>query len=79
MGKTEWTCAQFSNPLYVTSRDGLRAFMPRVHDGIVIDKMEFQDWKVTDCESLTDWTKPAAVSCRYGCAHIPKNTPNKIM
>lgn len=79
MGKTEWACAQFSNPLYITSRDGLRGFLPRVHDGIVIDKMEFNDWKVTDCESLTDWTKPAEVTCRYGCARIPKNTPKIIV
>ena len=54
LGKTGWACAQFSNPVYVTSRDGLRAFIPSWYDGIVVDKMEFQDWKVTDCESLTD-------------------------
>ena len=79
LGKTEWACAQFSNPLYITPRDGLRAFLPLFHDGIVIDKMEFQDWKVTDCEGLTDWTQPAEVSCRYGCAKIPKNTPKIIV
>ena len=79
LGKTDWACAQFSNPLYITSRDGLRAFLPLFHDGIVLDKMEFQDWKVTDCESLTDWTQPAEVSCRYGCAKIPKHTPKIIV
>ena len=79
LGKTEWACAQFENPLYVTSRDGLRAFRPHVHDGIVIDKMVFKAWTVTDCESLTDWTKPASVTCRYGDAQIPKNTPKIIV
>ena len=79
LGKTEWACAQFDNPLLVTSRDTLRDFRPGVHDGIVIDKMLFKDWSVTDAEALTDWTQPAQIKCRYGVAKIPKRTPKIIV
>jgi hypothetical protein len=79
LGKTEWACAQFSNPLYVTSRDQLRGFRPHIHDGIVTDKMLFNEWSVVECESLTDWTQPAAISCRYGIATIPKHTPKIVV
>ena len=74
LGKTEWACAQFKNPLLVTSRDSLRGYCARVHDGIVLDKMDFRNWSVTDCEALTDWMQPATVPCRYGDARIPKHT-----
>ena len=74
LGKTEWACAQFDNPLLVTTRDGLRGFKPGVHDGIVLDKMLFNDWTVTDAEALTDWTQPAQIKCRYHFANIPKRT-----
>ena len=66
LGKTEWACAQFDNPLYVASKDALRGFIPNFHDGIVIDKMLFKGWSVTDCESLTDYTQPATFPVRYG-------------
>ena len=74
LGKTEWACAQFSNPLYVTARDVLKSFVPNFHDGIILDKMKFTDWSVTDAESLTDFTQPAQIRVRYGLALIPKNT-----
>ena len=74
LGKTEWACAQFENPLLVTTRDALRDFIPNYHDGIVLDKMLFNDWTVTDCESLTDYTQPATIKVRYGNAKIPKRT-----
>lgn len=79
LGKTEWACAQFDNPLLVTSRDTLKDFRPGLHDGIVIDKMVFNDWTVTDAEALTDWTQPAQIKCRYGVAKIPKRTPKIIV
>ena len=79
LGKTEWACAQFSNPLYVTTRDGLRGFRSGCHDGIVIDKMLFTQWSVLDCEALTDWTQPAQISCRYGDAKIPKHTAKIVV
>jgi hypothetical protein len=79
LGKTEWACAQFDNPLYVTTRDALRGFVPNFHDGIVIDKMLFNQWTVTDCESLTDYTQPATVSVRHGDAKIPKRTRKIIV
>ena len=74
LGKTEWACAQFDNPHLVTTREGLKGFRPEVHDGIVFDKMEFKDWTVTDCESLTDFTQPAQVRVLYGFVKIPKRT-----
>ena len=74
LGKTEWALAQFDNPLLVTSRDSLRSFVPNFHDGIVLDKMVFDDWVVTDCESLTDFTQPAEIKVRYSVARIPKFT-----
>lgn len=79
LGKTEWACAQFDNPLYVTSRDTLREFRPELHDGIVLDKMLFCDWDVEDAEQLTDWTQPAQIKCRYGLAKIPKRTPKIVV
>lgn len=79
LGKTEWACAQFHNPLLVTSRDTLKEFRAGIHDGIVLDKMLFTDWTVTDAESLTDWTQPAQVRCRYGVAKIPKRTPKIVV
>ena len=79
LGKTEWACAQFTNPLYCTTRDALRGFIPNYHDGIVIDKMLFNHWTVTDCESLTDYTQPATVSVRHGDAKIPKRTRKIIV
>ena len=79
LGKTEWACAQFENPHLVTSRDALLDFRPNYHDGIVIDKMVFNDWTVTDCEALTDWTQPARVKCRYGDAKIPKHVPKIVV
>ena len=79
LGKTEWACAQFDNPLYITSRDTLKEFRAGVHDGLVLDKMLFHDWTVTDAESLTDWTQPAQIKCRYGVARIPKHTPKIVV
>lgn len=79
LGKTEWACAQFDNPLFVTSKDALRGFIPNFHDGIVIDKMLFNQWSVTDCESLTDYTQPASFPVRYGDAKIPKGTRKIIV
>lgn len=79
LGKTEWACAQFDNPLLVTSRDALREFRAGVHDGIVIDKMVFNDWTVTDAEALTDWTQPAQIKVLYGIAKIPKHTVKIIV
>ena len=74
LGKTEWALAQFSNPILVTTRDALGDFDPRIHDGIVFDKMRFNEWTVEDCESLTDYTQPAAVKLRYRLVKIPKKT-----
>ena len=79
LGKTEWACAQFDNPLLVTSRDVLCDFLPGIHDGIVLDKMLFNDWTVVDCEALTDYTQPAAIKCRYKPARIPKRTPKIVV
>ena len=79
LGKTEWALAQFENPLLVTTRDALRSFIPNFHDGIVMDKMLFNSWSVTDCEALTDYTQPATISCRYGDAKIPKRTRKIIV
>ena len=45
----------------------------------VIDKMLFNQWTVTDCESLTDYTQPATVSVRHGDAKIPKRTRKIIV
>ena len=79
LGKTEWACAQFDNPLYVTTRDGLRGFRPEIHDGIVLDKMLFTDWSVTDAEALTDYTQDAQIKCRYAFAAIPKRTTKIVV
>ena len=75
LGKTEWACAQFDNPLYVTERNQLRDFRTGWHDGIVIDKILPRDvFTLYECESLTDFTQPAAIKCLYGIACIPKRT-----
>ena len=79
LGKTEWACAQFDNPCYTTSRQGLKDFKPHFHDGIVIDKMVFDDWTVTDCEALTDYTQPAQIKVLYGIVKIPKHTKKIIV
>ena len=79
LGKTEWACAQFENPLFITTRDGLRDFIPNFHDGIVLDKMLFKDWSVTDCEALTDFTQPATIKCLYKVVKIPKRTRKIIV
>jgi len=74
LGKTEWACAQFENPLLVTTRDTLKAFKPGFHDGIVLDKMRFNDWTVTDAEQLTEYHQPVQIKVLYGKADIPKRT-----
>ena len=79
LGKTEWACVQFNNPLLVTARDTLREFRAGVHDGIVLDKMLYKDWTVTDCEALTDYTQDAQIRCRYALARIPKRTPKIVV
>ena len=79
LGKTEWACAQFDNPLLVTARDVLREFKRGVHDGIVLDKMLFTDWTVTDAEQLTEYCQDVQLKCRYGLARIPKRTPKIVV
>jgi len=79
LGKTEWALAQFDEPLLVTNRDTLKKFRPNFHDGIVIDKMLFNDWSVLDCEALTDYTQPAQIRVMYGVAEIPKRTRKIIV
>ena len=79
MGKTEWACAQFDNPLLVTARDVLREFRAGIHDGIVLDKMLFTDWTVTDAEQLTEYHQDVQLKCRYGLARIPKRTPKIVV
>ena len=79
LGKTEWACAQFDNPLLVTSRDVLRDFKRDHHDGIVLDKMLFTDWTVTDAEQLTEYYQDVQIKCRYGLARIPKRTPKIVV
>ena len=74
LGKTEWACAQFENPLFITDRHGLKDFIPNFHDGIVLDKMLFKDWSVTECEALTDFTQPATIKVLYKIVKIPKRT-----
>ena len=79
LGKTEWACAQFDNPLLVTSRDVLKEFRPGFHDGIVLDKMLFRDWAVCDAEQLTEYNQDVRLKCRYGTARIPKRTPKIVV
>lgn len=74
LGKTEWACAQFENPLLVTTRDKLKSFKAGFHDGIVLDKIIFNDWSVTDAEQLTEYCQPVQIKVRYGIAEIPKYT-----
>ena len=79
LGKSEWASSQFENPLVVTSRDMLRKFRPNFHDGIVVDKMTFKDWLVTDAESLLEYFQGVQITCRYGIAVIPKRTAKIII
>ena len=79
LGKSEWACSQFDNPLLVTSRDMLRKFRPKVHDGIVLDKMTFENWLVTDAEQLLEYYQDVQITCRYGIAEIPKRTAKIIV
>lgn len=76
LGKTEWACAQFENPLYVTERNQLLDFRAGWHDGIVIDKLLPRNaFTLDECEALTDFTQPAAIKCLFRVARVPKRTP----
>ena len=79
LGKTEWASSRFDNPLVINTRDGLRGFRAGVHDGIVLDKMLFNDWTVVDAEALTEFKQNAQIKCRYGVVDIPKGTPKIVV
>lgn len=78
IGKTEWACAHFANPLLVTELDQLLEFDENEHDGIVFDDIDFKATKQNNTRqlqiSLTDQTMPRAIRCRYRSPVIPKHT-----
>lgn len=78
IGKTEWACAHFSNPLLVSEIDQLLDYDKDVHDGIVFDDMDFCATKVNNTRSLqiclTDNKMPRGIRCRYRTPIIPRGT-----
>jgi hypothetical protein len=75
IGKTQWACAQFHNPLVVSHLDGLKQFERGRHDGIVFDDMDFSTIERVHLIHLFDWDLERQISgTRYACAIIPKNT-----
>ena len=80
LGKTEWALSLFNNPLYVTERNQLLDFCEGWHDRIVVDKLLPRDvFSLHECESLTDYTQPAAIKCLFKIARIPRRTPKVIV
>lgn len=78
IGKTEWACAHFANPLLVTEIDQLLDFDENEHDGIVFDDIDFKATKQNNTRQLqiglTDQTMPRGIRCRYRTPVIPKHT-----
>lgn len=74
MGKTGYAMANFEKPLLVSDVEQLKAFDPKVHDGIVFDDMSFNHWPAQSIIHLLDADYDREIRCRYHNAVIPKGT-----
>lgn len=74
LGKTGYAMANFEKALLVNDIEQLKAFDPRVHDGIVFDDMSFNHWPAQSIIHLLDGDYDREIRCRYNNAVIPKGT-----
>lgn len=65
IGKTEFACAHFKDPLKIEHIEDFKKYDPSRHDGIVIDDMEFDHIPRTACIHLTDQAKWRTLHMRY--------------
>lgn len=74
-GKSAWAKRVAPKPaLWVTHIDTLREFDPRIHKSIIFDDMSFTHMPLQAQIHLVDWVDDRTIHCRYGTAHIPKQT-----
>lgn len=73
VGKTQFACAHFTNPLVVSHIDRLKELSPD-NDAIIFDDMSFKHWPVEAVIHLLDTELERQINVRYGTITIPANT-----
>lgn len=74
LGKTQFALAHFENALKIDDLDQLEDFDPQVHDGLVFDDMDFNNYGQRMRIHLTDVDEDRYIRIRYKLAKIPRGT-----
>lgn len=73
-GKSQFALAHFKSPHYITTPDQWEDFNPRIHDGIVVDDIDYSDQHPNIQKALTEWTNDRYIKVRYVNGYIPAGT-----
>lgn len=75
IGKTQYACAHFDNPLVITQKEDWSKYNPDVHDGAVIDDMTFCKNNPVTMLHTIDMREPATFRVLYGVVVVPAGFP----
>lgn len=74
IGKTTFALFLLPKALFISDLDGLLAFDPTIHDGIIFDDMSFNDLSRERQIHIVDWDHDREIRVRYKLAMIPRHT-----
>lgn len=71
IGKTQFACAHFKNPLVITNKQDWANYNSDVHDGAVIDDMTFTKNNPVEMLHKLDMREPSSIRVLYGNVTVP--------
>lgn len=74
IGKTTFALFLLPKALFISDLDGLLAFDPTIHEGIIFDDMSFTDLSRERQIHILDWDHDREIRIRYKLAMIPRHT-----